>query len=131
MSAPIESHEPLTPAAMEAKLRDAANAVHATQRELARARDVETARQSDHLRARVVAASSPDCPVPSRATGVTVGQRADWIDAQALDALLAYNEAKQARVIAREAAHAAESIATVGQSLNASVRQAYSMGGRS
>lgn len=122
--------EPLTPVQIESKLRQLVTEITTKQQDLASARLHETEAELAMKRARLVAAHSPDCPVPSRG-GATVAQRDEWIDAQIQDEAEAHRWAITHREIAVDALRAVLAVTDTAQSLNASVRQAYAMAGRS
>lgn len=122
--------EPLTPVSVEQKLRALVNEMYEAQKALSAARDEETAALVEHKRAELVAASSPACPVPTRG-GVTVDQRKEWIAAQVQAEWEALRWAENARETAQERLRTVLAVATAVQSLNASIRAAYSLAGAS
>lgn len=120
--------EPLTPVTVEAKLRALVTEMYLAQQELSKARDEETAALVEFRRAEVTAAHDPECPVPSRG-GVTVGQREEWIAARVQPQWEALRWAENGRETAQERLRTVLAVATAVQSLNASVRAAYSVAG--
>jgi hypothetical protein len=122
--------EPITPVQIESKLRHLIGDLSNRQETLAKARDAETETEIALRRARAIAAHSEACPVPLRG-GFTVGQRDAWIDAQVADEHDAHDRATTMRETALDALRTAQAIAELAQSLNASVRLAYSQASRS
>jgi hypothetical protein len=120
--------EPLTPIAVESKLRELVTSVTMAQRDLAGARDAETQAEITLKRSRVAAAHASDCPRVARG-GATVADREAWIDKQCLDDWAHHRVATTAREIAQDRLRAVTTISEVVRSLGSSVRTAYSMAG--
>lgn len=122
--------EPLTPVQIEEKLRTLVNAITLAQSDLRQARLDESNAAIDLLRCEVRTTMDPDCPVVKRGE-VTVGDREDWIKQQTVDYKAEAIHATTLREIAMDALRARVAESQAVQSLNASVRQAYSMAGHS
>lgn len=122
--------EPLTPVAIESKLRALVNAITIAQQELRTARLDEDSAHSEYMRAKITAAYSDECPKPKRGE-TTVGDREMWIDRETMNEGDAARHMTVLREIAVDALRARIAESQAVQSLNASVRQAYSLAGHS
>lgn len=125
-----ETYEPLSPVGVETKLRALVNAIALAQSDLREMRLAETDAAVELMRATVRASMDPACPVVKRGE-VTVGDREAWIDARTVDVKAAAMHAATLREIAMDALRSRIAESQAVQSLNASVRQAYSMAGHS
>lgn len=121
MSAP-----PLTPVAVEEKLRALVNEVYSAQKELARVRNVECDAELAYKRARLVAGGSARKVVRGQ---VTVSDREEDIDRATVGELAAFRRATVAREIAQDYLRALSIASENVRSLGASVRQSYSLAG--
>lgn len=122
--------EPLSPVAVESKLRQLVNQLTQAQGCLSETRNAETVAEIALKRARLAASESESCPKPQRGS-VTVAEREAWIDAAVIHEYEVYRQATTAREIAADALRTTRDVASVVQSLAQSVRQAYSMAGQS
>lgn len=122
--------EPLTPVTVEAKLRALVTDITLKQKELAQARDAETECELVYKKSRLIAAMDGECPTPKRGS-TTVGERDEWIDRHTFTEMSGLKRATTAREIAQDALRATLAVTDTVQSLNASVRAAYSMAGHS
>lgn len=125
-----ETYEPLSPVHIEGKLRALVNAITTAQADLREMRIGESDAAIELLRATVRASMDPQCPVVKRGE-VTVGDREAWIDAKTVDLKAAAMHAATLREIAMDALRSRIAESQAVQSLNASVRQAYSLAGHS
>lgn len=119
---------PLSPVAVENRLRELVTELTNAQRDLSRRRDDETTTEVALKRARLTASHSGECPRPTRG-GTTVAERDEWIESRVLDEWEAHKRAVTARDIAQDGLRTTRDIASVVQSLAQSVRQAYGMSG--
>ena len=122
--------EPLTPLAVEDKLRSLVTELTQAQRVLASARDAETRAEITYKRAEAAAFHRPDCPRVERGV-TTVGDRDAWVSRQVMDEWQAVQIARTAREVAQDNLRVVLAIAETVRSLGASVRTAYEMAGRS
>lgn len=122
--------EPLSPVQIEAKLRRLVNGIALAQADLRLFRMKEAEATVILMRAKVSMSMSSACPQVKRGE-VTVGDREDWIDAQTINERSEAVQATALREIAQDALRARIAESQAVQSLNASIRQAYSLSGHS
>lgn len=80
MGEPERPHyEPWTPVQVERKLAELMNEVASAEIAMRKLLETEAEAKWAYERAHVIAATDPNCPIPSRSTGVTVGERESWI----------------------------------------------------
>ena len=120
--------EPLTPVAVERKLRSIANAMTAAQAELRRARDEEVAAKHTFERTHRRALLSGDCPKVSRG-GYTTAERDAWVDEQCAPIREVYELAEVKRKAAEDHLKTLFQQGTLAAVLAKSVHQAFSMSG--
>lgn len=123
-----ETTEPLTPAAIEAKLRWLVSELTRAQQTLARARDAEVDAKHALHAARRRALLSGECPKVSR-NGWTTSERNAWVDDRVAELQLAYDRSVIVRESAQDHLRVLRDQAEIVRSLGASVRQAYEMAG--
>jgi len=120
--------EPLTPLAVEAKLRSLVTDLTRAQQALAQARDVEVDAKHELNRARRRALLSGQAPKVTRG-GVTTAERDAWVDDKVTDLQFTYDRAVVTRESAQDHLRVLRDQAEIVRSLGASVRQAYEMAG--
>ena len=121
---------PLTPASVEAKLRQLVTDLTRAQQSLSERRDTCTEAEILLKRARIAASHSANCPRPVRG-GTTVAERESWIDTEVQAEWEAYRRAATAQEIAQDALRTTRDIASTVQTLARSVQQAYQLAGSS
>jgi hypothetical protein len=119
---------PLTPVAVESKLRQLVNDLARAQMVLREARDAEVDARHDYDRARRRALLSEKSPKVTRG-GYTVAEQSAWVDEQCADLKFAADKATVVREAAQDRLRVLLAQAEIARSLNASVRQAYSLAG--
>jgi hypothetical protein len=72
----------------------------------------------------------PECPEPSRSTGVTKADREEWINAKIADLYWAHQGAKVVRESAEDYSRQLREQVKCVQSIGANARQAYDIVGR-
>jgi multidrug efflux pump subunit AcrA (membrane-fusion protein) len=122
------SSEPLTPVAIEAKLRHLVGELTRAQSALAQARDLEVDAKHEHDRARRRALLSEKSPKVTRG-GYTTAERDAWVDEQVADLRFKYDRAIVTRESAQDHLRVLRDQAEIVRSLGASVRQAYELAG--
>ncbi|MGH3190997.1 MAG: hypothetical protein ACRDOL_27885 [Streptosporangiaceae bacterium] len=120
--------EPLTPLAVEGKLRQLVNQLTQAQAALRDARDLEVDARHEHDRARRCALLSEKSPKVSRG-GYTVAEQSAWVDEQCADLKFAADKATVVREAAQDRLRVLLAQAEIVRSLGASVRQAYELAG--
>jgi len=120
--------EPLTPVAVERKLRALVNDLARAQAMLRDARDVEVATKHAYERAHRVAMLSADCPKVTRG-GFTSAERDAWVDQQCGELREAYEVAKVTREAADDHLRTLRDQSMIVMSLSRSVNTAYAMAG--
>ncbi len=120
--------EPLTPLAVEAKLRHLITELTRAQGALAQARDIEVDAKHALGRARRRAMLGGKAPRVARG-GTTTAERDAWVDDQVSDLYFAYDRAAVARESAQDHLRVLRDQAEIVRSLGASVRQAYELAG--
>ena len=120
--------EPLTPVAVEAKLRALVNDLARAQASLRQARDLEVDARHEHDRARRRALLSEKSPKVTRG-GYTTAERDAWVDQQVEDLKFAADKATVVREAAQDHLRTLLAQAEIVRSLGASVRQAYELAG--
>lgn len=121
-------NEPLTPVAVEAKLRSLVNDLARAQAALAEARDAEVDARHLHEAARRRAMFAPEAPKATRG-GHTVAEVDAWVGEQVADLALAAAKATVTREAAQDRLRVLLAQAEIVRSLNASVRVSYEMAG--
>jgi hypothetical protein len=122
--------EPLTPLAVEAKLRNLVSDLTRAQVSLAQARDLEVDARHEYDRARRRALLSEKSPKVTRG-GYTVAEQSAWVDDQCTDLKFAADKASVVREAAQDRLRVLLAQAEIVRSLGASVRQAYELAGAS
>jgi multidrug efflux pump subunit AcrA (membrane-fusion protein) len=120
--------EPLTPLAVESKLRQLVTDLSRAQAALRQARDLEVDARHEHDRARRRALLSEKSPKVTRG-GYTTAERDAWVDDQVADLRFAADKATVVREAAVEQLRVLLAQAEIVRSLGASVRQAYELAG--
>jgi hypothetical protein len=120
--------EPLTPLAVEAKLRQLVTDLSRAQVALAQARDLEVDARHEYERARRRALLSEKSPKVTRG-GYTVAEQSAWVDDQCEDLKFAADKATVVREAAQDRLRVLLAQAEIVRSLGASVRQAYELAG--
>jgi len=118
----------LTPVESEQQISDLIKAAYDAQKTLADARDTETASEIEYKRAKAKTYHRGDCPKVTRG-GYTVADKDAWIDEQVMDEWVALKIATTAREVAQDNLRVILAVSESARSLNASVRQAYSVAG--
>jgi len=124
----MTDHDPLTPVAVESKLRQLVNDLGQARVALAQARDLEVDARHEWDRARRRAILSDKSPKVSRG-GYTAADRDAWVDDQVDDLRFAFEKATVAREAAQDHLRVLMAQAEIARSLGASVRQAYELAG--
>ena len=120
--------EPLTPLAVEAKLRQLVTELSRAQSALRQARDLEVDARHEYDRAKRRALLSEKSPKVTRG-GYTVAEQSAWVDAQCADLKLKSDKATVVREAAQDHLRVLLAQAEIVRSLGASVRQAYELAG--
>jgi len=120
--------EPLTPLAVESRLRQLVTELSRAQAALAQARDLEVDAKHEHDRARRRAILSDKSPKVSRG-GYTTADRDAWVDEQVADLKFSSDKATVVREAAQDRLRVLLAQAEIVRSLGASVRTAYEMAG--
>lgn len=124
----MSTPEPLTPLAVEAKLRSLVTELTRAQGALAQARDIEVDRKHELNRERRRALLSQERPKVTRG-GFTTAERDAWVDERVSGLQFTYDKAVIARESAQDHLRVLRDQAEIVRSLGASVRQAYEMAG--
>jgi HJR/Mrr/RecB family endonuclease len=122
------SIEPLTPLAVESKLRQLVTDLTRAQAALRQARDLEVDARHEYDRAKRRALLSEKSPKVTRG-GYTVAEQTAWVDDQCSDLKLKSDKATVVREAAQDQLRVLLAQAEIVRSLGASVRQAYDMAG--
>lgn len=120
--------EPLTPLAVEAKLRQLVTELSRAQSALRQARDLEVDARHEYDRAKRRALLSEKSPKVTRG-GYTVAEQSAWVDDQCADLKLKSDKATVVREAAQDRLRVLLAQAEIVRSLGASVRQAYELAG--
>ena len=120
--------EPLTPLAVEVKLRQLVTDLSRAQAALAQARDLEVDARHQYDRARRRALLSEKSPKVTRG-GYTVAEQAAWVDEQCADLKFAADKATVIREAAQDRLRVLLAQSEIVRSLGASVRQAFELAG--
>jgi len=120
--------EPLTPIAIEAKLRHLANDLGRAQATLAQARDAEVDARHEYERARRRALLSDKSPKVTRG-GYTVAEQTAWVEQECEDLKFAADKAQVVREAAQDRLRVLLAQCEIVRSLGASVRHAYELAG--
>jgi hypothetical protein len=120
--------EPLTPIAIERKLRQIGNDMSQARVALAEARDAEVATKHIFEREHRRALLSGDCPKVARG-GYTTAERDAWVDEQCSGQREVYELAEVKRKAAEDHLRTLYQQATVAAVLAKSVHQAYATSG--
>lgn len=120
--------KPLTPIAVEAKLRQLVNDLARARAALRQARDLEMDARHEYDWACRRALLSEKSPKVTRG-GWTVGERMAWVDEQCADLKFAADKATVVREAAQDRLRVLLAQAEIVRSLGASVRTAYEMAG--
>ena len=120
--------EPLTPLAVEAKLRQLVTELSRAQSALRQARDLEVDARHEYDRAKRRALLSEKSPKVTRG-GYTVAEQSAWVEDQCADLKLKSDKATVVREAAQDHLRVLLAQAEIVRSLGASVRQAYELAG--
>jgi hypothetical protein len=120
--------DPLTPVAIEGKLRQLVGDLGRAQAALAQARDTEVDARHAYERARRRALLSEKSPKVTRG-GYTVAEQAAWVETQCEDLRFAADKATVTREAAQDHLRTLLAQAEIVRSLGVSVRQAYELPG--
>lgn len=120
--------EPLTPVAVERKLRQIFNDMGRAQGDLSKARETEVEAKHGYERAHRAAMLSDQCPKVARG-GYTTAERDAWVDEQCAILRQTYEVAEVRRKAAEEHLRTLYQQGTLAAVLAKSVHQAYSMAG--
>lgn len=120
--------EPLTPVAVERKLRRIYNDMTGAQKVLAEARDIEVTAKHAYERAHRGAMLSDQCPKVARG-GYTTAERDAWVDEQCTILRQTYEVAEVRRKAAEDHLRTLFQQGTLAAVLAKSVHQAYAMSG--
>jgi len=124
----VTTPEPLTPLAVEAKLRQLVTELSRAQSALRQARDLEVDARHEYDRAKRRALLSEKSPKVTRG-GYTVAEQSAWVDDQCADLKLKSDKATVVREAAQDHLRVLLAQAEIVRSLGASVRQAYELAG--
>ena len=122
--------EPLTPLAVEMRLRQLVNDLTRAQIVLREARDAEVDARHEYDRARRRELLSEKCLKVTRG-GYTTAERDAWVDEEVTDLRFKYDRAVVTRESAQDHLRVLRDQAEIVRSLGASVRQAYELAGAS
>ena len=122
--------EPLTPLAVEAKLRNLVSELTRAQITLRQARDQEVDKRHEYDRAKRRALLSEKSPKVTRG-GYTVAEQTAWVDSECSDLKYDADKATVVREAAQDHLRVLLAQAEIVRSLGASVRQAFDMAGAS
>ncbi len=125
---PDPHQEPLTPLAVEAKLRALVNDLARAQGALRDARDLEVDARHEYDRAKRRALLSDKSPKVTRG-GYTVAEQSAWVEEQCADLRYAADKAAVVREAAQDRLRVLLAQAEIVRSLGASVRASYEMAG--
>jgi hypothetical protein len=125
---PVSTPEPLTPVAVEQRLRRLVNDLAAAQIALRQARDEEVDQRHEYDRAKRRAILSDKSPKVTRG-GYTTADRDAWVEDQCADLKMAADKATVVREAAQDRLRVLLAQAEIVRSLSASVRTAYSLAG--
>jgi len=120
--------EPLTPLAVESKLRQLVNDLAAAQSVLRKARDAEVDARHEYDGERRRALLSEKSPKVTRG-GYTVAEQSAWVEGECAALKFAADKATVAREAAQDRLRVLLAQAEIVRSLGASVRQAYELAG--
>jgi hypothetical protein len=120
--------EPLTPVAIEAKLRQLVNDLGRAQADLRQARDAKVDARHGYDRARRRALLLEKSPKVTRG-GYTVTEQTAWVEQQCEDLKFTADRATVSRETAQDHLRTLLAQAEIVRSLGASVRQAYEIAG--
>jgi len=120
--------EPLTPLAVETRLRRLVTELTTAQAVLRTARDAEVDARHEYDAARRRALLSDKSPKVTRG-GYTVAEQAAWVDEQCAALRFAADKATVGREAAQDRLRVLLAQGEIVRSLGASVRQAYEMAG--
>jgi hypothetical protein len=120
--------EPLTPLAVEQKLRHLVTELSRAQASLRQARDLEVDKRHDYDRAKRRALLSEKSPKVTRG-GYTVAEQTAWVDSECADLKFDADKATVVREAAQDHLRVLLAQAEIVRSLGASVRQAFDMAG--
>ena len=124
----MSTPEPLTPLAVEAKLRHLVTELSQAQIALRQARDLEVDARHEYDRARRRALLSEKSPKVTRG-GYTVAEQAAWVEGECADLKFGADKATVVREAAQDRLRVLLAQAEIVRSLGASVRQAYDVAG--
>ena len=124
----MSTPEPLTPLAVEAKLRSLVTDLSMAQIALRQARDLEVDKRHEYDRARRRALLSEKSPKVTRG-GYTVAEQTAWVDNECADLKFDADKATVVREAAQDRLRVLLAQAEIVRSLGASVRQAFDMAG--
>jgi hypothetical protein len=122
--------EPLTPLAVETRLRHLVNDLTKAQADLRKARDDEVDARHKCEAVRRAALLSDESPKVTRG-GYTTAERDAWVDDQCADLKFDADKATVVREAAQDRLRVLLAQAEIVRSLGASVRQAYELAGAS
>jgi hypothetical protein len=120
--------EPLTPVAVESKLRALVTDLSRAQAALAQARDLEVDARHDYDRAKRRALLSDKSPKVTRG-GYTVAEQTAWVEDQCDDLKFSADKATVVREAAQDRLRVLLAQAEIVRSLGASTRLAYQVAG--
>lgn len=123
-----DATDPLTPVAIESKLRQLVNDLTRAQAQLRQARDVEVATKHAYERAERAAMLSAECPKVTRG-GYTTAERDAWVQEQAADLREKYEIAEATRKAAEDHLRTVRDQSMIVMALGKSVNAAYAMAG--
>ena len=126
----MSTPEPLTPVAVEAKLRHLVTELSQAQIALRQARDLEVDKRHEYDRARRKALLSEKSPKVTRG-GYTVAEQAAWVEGECADLKFDADKATVIREAAQDRLRVLLAQAEIVRSLGASVRTAYETAGAS
>ena len=118
----------LTPVDIEARLLGLIKDAYEARKTLKEAREAETSAEVAYKRAKARAFHHHECPHVARGVA-TVADRDAWVDEHVMDEWIAYRIATTAREVAQDNLRVVFAVMETERSLNASVRQAYSVAG--
>lgn len=121
-------YEPLSPVAVEQKMRATVNKLAETQIALAAARDVEVEAEIAYKQAKFGAMLSDDAPRVARG-GATTAERDAWVDRKCFEQYAAHKRAEATRQKAEDLLRITRDQGVLVASLAKSVDSAYRMAG--
>ncbi|REF00258.1 hypothetical protein [Thermomonospora umbrina] len=127
---PIDADADMSPAEVDRWLKRLFNELAFARIALRRARYAEVQAYKAYMEVRHPVLLDPECPQPSRSTGVTVVGREEWINARVPEKYWDHQAKKIVRESAEDYSRQIRDQVKCIQSIGANARQAYDLSGR-